>query len=80
MQVLSSGKVKTSSWRYYTNSVACRATDYYLGIGEAPGRWTGQGLQALGLEPGSQVNEQQLESLFGRALQDRKSTRLNSSH
>ena len=76
MQVLSSGKVKTGSWRYYTNSVACRATDYYLGIGEAPGRWTGPGLQALGLEPGSRVTEQQLEALFGRALHPTTSERL----
>ena len=67
-RVLSSGMVKTSSWRYYTNSVACRATDYYLGIGEAPGRWTGCGLGELGLAPGARVEEQQLEALFGRAL------------
>jgi conjugative relaxase-like TrwC/TraI family protein len=74
--VLSSGKVKTSSWRYYTSSVACRATDYYLGIGEAPGRWAGQGLPVLGLEPGSRVTEQQLEALFGRALHPTTGERL----
>jgi conjugative relaxase-like TrwC/TraI family protein len=67
-RVLSSGMVKTSSWRYYTNSVACRATDYYLGIGEAPGRWAGCGLGELGLAPGARVEEKQLEALFGRAL------------
>jgi conjugative relaxase-like TrwC/TraI family protein len=66
--VLSSAKIGTSSWRYYTGAVACRATDYYLGYGEAPGRWAGRGLPALGLEPGSVVDEAQLESLFARAL------------
>ena len=74
--VLSSGKVKTSSWRYYTGSVACRATDYYLGIGEAPGRWAGRGLPPLGIEPGSRVTEQQLEALFGRALHPTTGERL----
>jgi len=29
--VLSSAKIGTSSWRYYTNGVACRASEYYLG-------------------------------------------------
>ena len=65
--MLSSGKVRTSSWRYYTSSVACRATDYYLGVGEAPGRWTGEGLPALGLGPGSRGTAQPLEALSGRA-------------
>ncbi len=39
--------------------VACQATDYYLGHGEAPGRWHGRGLAAVGLEPGLVVSEQQ---------------------
>jgi len=50
--VLSSAKIGTSSWRYYTNGVACAATEYYLGVGEAPGRWHGRGLAELGLEVG----------------------------
>ncbi|HEY3605774.1 MAG TPA: relaxase domain-containing protein, partial [Sporichthyaceae bacterium] len=66
--VLSSAKIGTSSWRYYTNSVACAASEYYLGTGEAPGRWHGRGLPALGIEAGSLVDEAQLESLFARAL------------
>lgn len=74
--MLSSGKVKTSSWRYYTDAVACRATDYYLGIGEAPGRWTGGGLPELDLARGSRVTEQQLEALFGRALHPSTAERL----
>lgn len=66
--VLSSAKIGTSSWRYYTASVGCRATDYYLDAGEPPGRWHGRGLAELGLEPRSVVSERQLESLFARAM------------
>jgi len=33
--VLSSAKIGTSSWRYYTDGVACAATEYYLGVGAA---------------------------------------------
>jgi conjugative relaxase-like TrwC/TraI family protein len=66
--VLSSSKIGTSSWRYYQNEVARGACDYYTGVGEAPGRWTGRGLPALGLTPGSRVEERELEALFGRAL------------
>jgi conjugative relaxase-like TrwC/TraI family protein len=66
--VLSSAKIGTASWRYYTDSVACRATEYYLGVGEAPGRWHGRGLAELGLGVGGRVTEQQLEALFARGL------------
>jgi len=66
--VLSSAKIGTSSWRYYTNGVACAATEYYLGVGEAPGRWHGRGLDELGLEVGGRVDERQLEALFARGL------------
>jgi conjugative relaxase-like TrwC/TraI family protein len=66
--VLSSAKIGTSSWRYYTQAVACRATEYYLGVGEAPGRWHGRGLGQLGLEAGGRVSEHQLEALFARGL------------
>jgi conjugative relaxase-like TrwC/TraI family protein len=74
--VLSSAKIGTSSWRYYTDSVACRPTEYYLGVGEAPGRWHGRGLGELGLEPGGLVTEQQLEALFARALNPSTGQRL----
>jgi len=66
--VLSSAKIGTSSWRYYTNGVACAATEYYLGVGEAPGRWHGRGLAELGLLVGGRVDERQLEALFARGL------------
>ena len=35
-----------------TNGVACAATEYYLGVGEAPGRCHGRGLAELGLTVG----------------------------
>ena len=66
--MLSSAKIGTSSWRYYTAGVACQASEYYAGVGEAPGRWHGRGLTQLGLEPGAVVSEQQLEALFARGL------------
>jgi conjugative relaxase-like TrwC/TraI family protein len=66
--VLSSAKIGTSSWRYYSNGVACAATEYYLGVGEAPGRWHGRGLAELGLVVGGRVDERQLEALFARGL------------
>jgi conjugative relaxase-like TrwC/TraI family protein len=66
--VLSSAKIGTGSWRYYTAQVACSATEYYLGIGDERGRWHGRGLEALGLQAGAEVREAQLEGLFARAL------------
>lgn len=74
--MLSSAKIGTSSWRYYTQAVACRATEYYLGVGEAPGRWHGRGLEQLGLETGGRVSEQQLEALFARGLHPDSGARL----
>ena len=65
---MSSAKIGTCSWRYYTNGVACAATEYYLGVGEAPGRWRGRGLAELGLGLGGRVDERQLEALFARGL------------
>lgn len=35
---------------YYLSAVAQGAEDYYLGAGEAPGRWCGNGTQDLGLD------------------------------
>jgi conjugative relaxase-like TrwC/TraI family protein len=74
--VLSSAKIGTSSWRYYTDGVACRATDYYAGVGEAPGRWHGRGLEQLGLAAGAVVSERELEALFGRGLHPTTGDRL----
>jgi conjugative relaxase-like TrwC/TraI family protein len=74
--VLSSAKIGTSSWRYYTDGVACRASEYYAGAGEAPGRWHGRGLEQLGLEPGAVVGERELEALFARGLHPSAGSRL----
>jgi conjugative relaxase-like TrwC/TraI family protein len=66
--VLSSAKIGRTSWRYYQNSVAVGACEYYLGAGEQPGVWVGRGLAQLGLEADEQVSEQQLEAIFARGL------------
>ncbi len=74
--MLSSAKIGTSSWRYYTDGVACRATEYYAGVGEAPGRWHGRGLEQLGLAADGLVSERELEALFARGLHPRAGSRL----
>jgi conjugative relaxase-like TrwC/TraI family protein len=74
--VLSSAKIGTASWRYYTDGVACQATEYYAGVGEAPGRWHGRGLEQLGLAAGAVVSERELEALFARGLHPTTGTRL----
>jgi conjugative relaxase-like TrwC/TraI family protein len=74
--VLSSAKIGTSSWRYYTDGVACRASEYYAGVGEAPGRWHGRGLEQLDLVAGGFVSERELEALFARGLHPAAGTRL----
>ncbi|HWH00411.1 MAG TPA: MobF family relaxase, partial [Pilimelia sp.] len=74
--MLSSAKIGTSSWRYYTDGVACGASEYYAGVGEAPGRWHGRGLEQLGLAPGAMVSERELEALFARGLHPTAGNRL----
>ncbi|MEV3934379.1 MobF family relaxase [Glycomyces sp. NPDC049804] len=44
------------------------AADYYTQGGNPPGRWTGSGITALGLEPGQRVDEAQMRNLFGEGL------------
>jgi conjugative relaxase-like TrwC/TraI family protein len=66
--MLSTAKIGTGSWRYYANQVQHGACEYFLGLGEAPGRWYGRGLDALGLAPSAVVTERELEALFGRAI------------
>lgn len=61
-------KMGRASWPYYAQQVGKGACEYYLGVGEAPGRWSGRGLERLGIAAGSEVTEAQLEALFGRAL------------
>ncbi len=66
--VLSSAKIGRSSWRYYQDSVARGACEYYAEGGNAPGRWHGAGLPELGLTAGAEVDERELEALFARGL------------
>ena len=66
--MLSSAKIGRSSWRYYQRSVAGGACEYYAEHGDTPGRWHGSGLTQLGLTAGAEVQERELEALFGRAL------------
>lgn len=74
--MLSSHKISRSSWRYYVDRAACRPLEYYLGVGEAPGRWHGRGLEPLGLERGAAVTEQQLEAMFARGIHPDNGDRL----
>jgi len=66
--MLSTAKIKTGAWRYYANQVGRGRCEYFLGMGEAPGRWEGRGLDELGLPGGGRVSERELEAAFGRAL------------
>jgi conjugative relaxase-like TrwC/TraI family protein len=66
--MLSTAKIRCGSWRYYANQVGQGACEYFLGVGEAPGRWYGRGVGQLGLEVGGEVREWQLEATFGRAI------------
>jgi conjugative relaxase-like TrwC/TraI family protein len=66
--MLSTASMHGGSFRYYQNSVAQGRCEYYLGMGEDPGRWYGRGIELLDLMAGGGVSEQQMEALFGRAL------------
>ncbi|MDP8927740.1 MAG: relaxase domain-containing protein, partial [Actinomycetota bacterium] len=48
--MLNIGRMAPGSHDYYLSVVAAGVEDYYLGRGEAPGRWLGRGSQLLGLE------------------------------
>lgn len=47
--MLNIGKLRADAVSYYVDSVAPSGADYYLGRGEAPGRWTGSLASELGL-------------------------------
>ncbi|WP_433622109.1 MobF family relaxase [Nocardia sp. CA-120079] len=66
--------VAGNGYQYYLRNVAANdvsargrssLADYYSAHGEAPGCWHGTGLAALGLQPGEEVTEEQMKSLFG---------------
>ena len=67
-RMLSTAKIRTGSWTYYAKQVQNGACEYFLGIGEAPGRWHGRGLEPLELSANAVVQERELEAMFGRAL------------
>ena len=48
--MLSIGKLGAGNEHYYLRTVAGGVEDYYLGRGEAPGRWIGAGAEELGLD------------------------------
>ena len=73
LQKLSAG----SGYEYLTRQVAAldvtgrghiSLADYYAAKGEAPGRWWGAGLDALGLAPGGEVTAERMKLLFGAGL------------
>jgi conjugative relaxase-like TrwC/TraI family protein len=66
--MLSTATMRGGSFRYYQNTVSQGRCEYYLGVGEEPGRWHGRGIELLDLVAGGVVTEQQVEALFGRAL------------
>jgi conjugative relaxase-like TrwC/TraI family protein len=47
--MLSIGKLAPGRAEYYLDTVAQGAEEYYVGSGEAPGRWLGRGAERLGL-------------------------------
>jgi conjugative relaxase-like TrwC/TraI family protein len=60
--MLSIGKLVVGQQRYYEQQVAHGRDDYYSGRGEAPGKWTGAGASALGLE--GRVSAEQFNALI----------------
>ncbi len=74
--MLSTAKIKVGAWRYYANQVTRGRCEYFLGMGEAPGRWEGRGLDELGLAAGGRVGERELEAAFGRAIHPRTGEQL----
>jgi hypothetical protein len=47
--MLTVAKLHAGDETYYRDSIAEGLEDYYLGRGEAPGRWVGRGAERLGL-------------------------------
>src|SRR4051794_12098405 len=67
-RMLSTAKIRTGSWRYYADQVEHGACEYFLGLGEAPGRWYGRGLEHLALSANARGGGSEVEAMFGRAL------------
>jgi len=65
--MLNIGKMAPGSEDYYLHAVARGVEDYYLGRGEAPGRWLGRGVELHGLE-GKVTGEHLSKVLAGQDL------------
>ena len=63
--MLNVGKLQKGQEQYYLESVARGAEDYYLGSGEAPGRWIGGGSKELELS--GQVQGEELVMVLAGA-------------
>jgi Ti-type conjugative transfer relaxase TraA len=63
--MLNIGKMAPGSENYYLHAVARGVEDYYLGRGEAPGRWLGRGLELHGLD--GKVTAEHLSSVLAGA-------------
>ena len=63
--VLSIGRMRARAWEYYAREVAGGLEDYYAGVGEAPGVWSGRGAAAAGIT--GPVRGEALELAFGEA-------------
>ena len=60
---MSVSKIGAGQEAYYLDAVAQGVEDYYLGHGEAPGRWTGSASGLLGLA--GQVHADELRAALG---------------
>ncbi len=60
--MLSIGKLGVGNEHYYLHTVAGGVEDYYLGRGEAPGRWIGSGVEEIGL--GGRVDAESLATVL----------------
>ena len=65
-EVLSIGRMRARAWEYYAREVAGGLEDYYAGVGESPGVWTGRGAAAAGIT--GLVSAEALGSAFGEAV------------
>jgi conjugative relaxase-like TrwC/TraI family protein len=61
--MLNVGKLANGRENYYFSAVARGAEDYYLGSGEAAGRWLGRGIRGVGLS--GEVGAEELRAVLG---------------
>ena len=68
--VASVGRISAGvGYDYLTKDVATSKHDYYAGHGEAPGVWSGRGIDALGLS--GEVSAEDMAHLYGRFVDPR---------